>query len=88
MASSSITSPSKTALLTLDLQPCIFALASVPDHILANTTRCVEFARKNSVQVIHVGLAFSDGYPELDGIVEGEGKDAKAREGRVEWELW
>lgn len=40
------------------------------------------------MQVIHVGLGFSDGCPELEGIVEGEGKEAKAVEGRKEWELW
>ncbi|MCJ1329572.1 hypothetical protein MMC10_006252 [Thelotrema lepadinum] len=88
MASSSITSPSKTAFLTLDLQPCIFALAAVPDYVLANAVKSVEFARRKGTQVIHIGIAFSEGYPELDGIVEGGGKEAKAREGRNEWQLW
>ena len=88
MTHPSITAPNRTALLTLDLQPCIFALASVPDAVKDKAVKAVEGAREKGIQIIHVGLAFSDGYPELRTIVTGEASEAKPQEGRVEWELW
>ncbi|MBF0548313.1 MAG: cysteine hydrolase [Candidatus Riflebacteria bacterium] len=60
--------PKKTALLSLDLQKGI--LASVPDSdaIIQNASKAVEFARKKQFQIIHVGLGFSEGHPEIPDI--------------------
>ena len=57
--------PKKTALLTLDLQNEILGLAAGAETILPNAARAVEFARKRQFQIIHVGLGFSAGHPEI-----------------------
>jgi nicotinamidase-related amidase len=57
--------PRKTALLTLDLQNGILGLAPGAEAILPNASKAVEFARKKQFQIIHVGLGFSEGHPEI-----------------------
>jgi nicotinamidase-related amidase len=60
--------PTKTALLTLDFQKGIFGFLPAAEAIAANASKAVEFARKKSFQIIHVGLGFSQGHPEIPDI--------------------
>ena len=57
--------PKKTALLTLDFQKGILGFAPGAEAILPNASKAVEFARKKQFQIIHVGLGFSEGHPEI-----------------------
>ena len=57
--------PKKTALLTLDFQKGILGFAPGAEAILPNASKAVEFARKKQFQIIHVGLGFSAGHPEI-----------------------
>jgi nicotinamidase-related amidase len=54
-----------TAFLSLDFQKGI--LANFPDSnaTVAQAAKALEFARKNRFLIIHVGLGFSEGHPEL-----------------------
>jgi nicotinamidase-related amidase len=58
----------KTALLTLDFQEGIFGFAPGADAIIPNASKAVEFARRKQFQIIHVGLGFSEGHPEISDI--------------------
>jgi nicotinamidase-related amidase len=55
----------KTALLTLDLQRGIFAMAPESERVIPQATKALELARTNQLLVIHVGLGFSEGHPEV-----------------------
>jgi nicotinamidase-related amidase len=57
--------PKNTALLTLDFQKGI--LGSVPgaEAIVPNAAKALEAARKSGYLIIHVGLGFSEGHPEI-----------------------
>jgi nicotinamidase-related amidase len=57
--------PKKTALLTLDLQKGVFGLVPGSDAIIPNASKAVEFARRRQFRIIHVGLGFSEGHPEI-----------------------
>jgi nicotinamidase-related amidase len=57
--------PKKTALLTLDLQKGIFGFVSGSEAIIPKAAQAVEFGRKQHYQIIHVGLGFSEGHPEI-----------------------
>jgi len=57
--------PKKTALLTLDFQKGIFGFVPGADAVIANASKAVEFARKKPYQIIHVGLGFAEGHPEI-----------------------
>jgi nicotinamidase-related amidase len=57
--------PKKTALLTLDFQKGIFGFVPGAEAIVPNASKAVEFARKKQFHIIHVGLGFSVGHPEL-----------------------
>ena len=57
--------PRKTALLTLDFQKGIFGIAPGAEAIVPAASRAVEFARKKDYLIIHVGLGFSAGHPEI-----------------------
>ena len=57
--------PKKTAVITLDLQNGILAMGSVYENVIPNAAKIVEFARKKHYQIIHVGLGFSEGHPEV-----------------------
>jgi nicotinamidase-related amidase len=57
--------PSKTAVLTLDLQKGILAMGEGYESVLPNASKIVGLARKNNYQLIHVGLGFSEGHPEV-----------------------
>ncbi|MFZ0962963.1 MAG: isochorismatase family cysteine hydrolase [Terriglobia bacterium] len=55
----------KTALLTLDFQKGILGFVPGAEAVIAKASKAVEFARKKQYQIIHVGLGFSPGYPEI-----------------------
>jgi nicotinamidase-related amidase len=57
--------PQKTALLTLDLQKGIFGLVADSERVMPVAARAVGFARQNQFRIIHVGLGFSEGHPEI-----------------------
>lgn len=57
--------PKKTAMLTLDFQKGILAMVPGSDAVISNASKAVEFARKKQFQIIHVGLGFSEGHPEI-----------------------
>lgn len=58
----------KTALLTLDCQMGIFDLIPGAEAIIQLAARAVEFARERSFQIIHVGLGFAAGHPEISEV--------------------
>jgi len=57
--------PKRTALLTLDFQNGIFGFVPGAEAIVPNAAKAVEFARQKQILIIHVGLGFSAGHPEL-----------------------
>ena len=57
--------PSKTAVVTLDLQQGLLAMGERYESIISNASQIVGLARKKNYQLIHVGLGFSEGYPEV-----------------------
>jgi nicotinamidase-related amidase len=57
--------PKKTALLTLDFQKGILGFVPGAEAVIPNASKAVEFARKQRFQIIHVGLGFSPGHPEI-----------------------
>ena len=57
--------PQKTALLTLDLQKGVFGLVPGSERVMPVAAKAVEFARRNQFRIIHVGVAFSEGHPEI-----------------------
>ena len=56
----------KTALLTLDFQQGIFMMAPDAESIVPTAAKVVELARDRQLFLVHVGLGFNAGYPELD----------------------
>jgi nicotinamidase-related amidase len=60
--------PKKTALLTLDCQQGIFNLAPGAEAIIPKAAKAVEFARQQPFQIIHVGLGFAAGHPEISAV--------------------
>jgi nicotinamidase-related amidase len=57
--------PQKTAFLTLDLQKGIFGFMPDSERVMPVAAKAVAFARQNQFRIIHVGLGFSEGYPEI-----------------------
>ena len=57
--------PQKTAFLTLDLQKEIFGLVPDSERVMPVAAKAVAFARQNQFRIIHVGLGFSEGHPEI-----------------------
>jgi nicotinamidase-related amidase len=57
--------PRKTALLTLDFQKGILGWIPGADAAIPHAAKAVEFSRKKQFQIIHVGLEFSEGHPEI-----------------------
>src|ERR1700722_14304675 len=72
--------PRKTALLTLDLQKGIFGFVPGAEAIIPNAAKAVEFARKKRFLIIHVGLGFSEGHPE---IPDGESRFQKVKQNNL-----
>jgi len=52
-------------LLTLDFQMGILGFVPGAEAIIPNAAKAVEFARKKQYHIIHVGLGFSEGHPEI-----------------------
>ncbi len=57
-----------TAFLTLDLQAGIFAFAPNALEIIPQAANAVEFARSSGAHLIHVGLGFAPGHPEISDL--------------------
>src|SRR5580693_6282410 len=57
--------PNKTAVLTLDLQKGVFGLVPDSERVMSVAAKAVGFARQNQFRIIHVGLGFSEGHPEI-----------------------
>lgn len=57
--------PKKTALLTLDFQMGILGSIPAAEAVLPNAAKALAVAREQHFQIIHVGLGFSSGYPEI-----------------------
>jgi nicotinamidase-related amidase len=57
--------PKKTALLTLDFQNEIFGFVPGAEAVIPQAAKAVEFARHQPFHLIHVGLGFSAGHPEI-----------------------
>jgi nicotinamidase-related amidase len=55
----------KTAVLTLDIQNVVVNNIPNSDSVLATAGRAADFARANNFKLIHVGLGFSPGHPEI-----------------------
>src|ERR1700722_4362766 len=60
--------PKTTALLTLDFQKGTLGLLPGAEAIIPNAARAVAFARKQQYLLIHVGLGFAGGYPEISDV--------------------
>lgn len=57
--------PKKTAMLTLDYQKGIVGFVPAAEAIIPNGAKAVAFAREKQFHIIHVGLGFSAGHPEI-----------------------
>jgi nicotinamidase-related amidase len=57
--------PEKTAVLTLDFQRGVLALIPAAEAALPAAARVVDHARGKGFLVIHVGLGFAEGHPEI-----------------------
>ena len=57
--------PKTTAMLSLDFQQGVIANISGSDAVIQNASRALEFGRKMNYRIIHVGLEFSEGHPEI-----------------------
>lgn len=57
--------PKKTALLTLDLQKGILGFVPGAEAVIPHASKAVTFARGAQFLIIHVGLGFSEGHPEI-----------------------
>lgn len=55
----------KSAFLTLDLQAGILTTIPGAESVLPNAAKAVEAARRAGFLIIHVGLGFAEGYPEI-----------------------
>ena len=55
----------KTALLTLDVQKGLFDFVPGAQSILGPAARAMEAARKKGLLILHVGLGFEPGHPEV-----------------------
>ena len=60
--------PKKTALLTLDCQMGVFGIVPGAEAIVPIAAKAVEFARQQRFQIIHVGLGFAAGHPEISEV--------------------
>lgn len=67
--------PKRTALLTLDFQKGIFGFVPNSETVVPNAARAVSIARERGYRLIHVGLGFAPGHPEIS--------DSESRFGRV-----
>ncbi len=52
-------------MLTLDFQKGILGMAAETETIIPSAIKAVEFGRQKKFQIIHVGLGFNEGHPEI-----------------------
>lgn len=57
--------PKTTAVLTLDFQKGILGMVPGSDSVIETAAKVVACARKNKFLLIHVGLGFNEGHPEI-----------------------
>ena len=57
--------PKTTAVLTLDFQKGILSMVPGSESVVDTAAKVVAFARKNNFCLIHVGLGFNEGHPEI-----------------------
>lgn len=57
--------PKRTALLTLDFQKGILDFVPGAEAAIPNAAKAVELARKKKFHIIHVGMGFAEGHPEI-----------------------
>lgn len=57
--------PKKTAVLSLDIQEGVLGLAPNAGPAIANAAKVVDAARKGGFLLMHVGIGFEPGYPEI-----------------------
>jgi nicotinamidase-related amidase len=55
----------KSAFLTLDLQAGLLSMIPGAESVLPKAAEAVEAARRAGFFIIHVGLGFNEGYPEI-----------------------
>ena len=60
--------PNITAFLTLDFQKGIFGFVPGAESVIPAASKAMEFARTKQYQIIHVGLGFSPGPPEISDV--------------------
>jgi hypothetical protein len=58
--------PKKTAVLTLDIQAGILGLFPAAQAALPHVAQAVAAARQGGFWLLHVGLGFAPGYPEIN----------------------
>jgi len=63
--------PKKTALLTLDFQKGIFGFVPGAEAAVPNAAKAVALARAKGYLLIHVGLGFEPGHPEIPVTEDG-----------------
>jgi nicotinamidase-related amidase len=59
--------PRYTALLTLDFQKGVLEIVPGADAVIPSAAQAVDFGRRRGYLIIHVGLGFSEGHPEISG---------------------
>lgn len=74
--------PKKTALLTLDLQKGIFGFMPAAEAVLPNAAKAVALARARNYLLIHVGLGFEPGHPEIPDA-DGESGFARVKKNQM-----
>lgn len=57
--------PAMTAFLTMDLQNGIFGFAPGAETVLPTARQVTEAARQSGLRIIHIGIGFEEGYPEV-----------------------
>ncbi len=60
--------PKKTAVLTMDIQKGIFGFIAAAEKIVPAAAKAVGAARKKGFRIIHVGLGFEPGHPEIGNV--------------------
>ena len=60
------TDPQKTAALSLDIQEGVLGLVPGALAAISNAAQVVDFSRKSNFLLVHVGIGFEPGYPEIN----------------------
>lgn len=60
--------PQKTAFISLDFQNGIIDMVVGAEVAISSASTVMEFAREKNFHIIHVGLGFSEGHPEIPDV--------------------